>query len=61
MKKFSFKLNGLLKLREFEEYVERVKLGKVNRRIKNILNKLDELERSSIKLFERQEKDLISG
>lgn len=43
MKNYHFRLENILKLREFEEYKEKIELGKINSKMKDIDYKIDEL------------------
>ena len=58
MKKFSFKLQNVLRLREFEEYKEKVKLGKINQEISSIDENLRDLSEDMTKVYKAQENNL---
>lgn len=55
MKKFKFRLDSVLKLREFEEYKERVELGKINKEINAVKELILTLESDIVTTFYNQE------
>lgn len=58
MKGFKFKLDGLLKLREFNEQKVKTKVGEVLREISDIENKMSEIEESIQATYQGQEEVL---
>ncbi|MBF0362645.1 MAG: hypothetical protein HQK49_16615 [Oligoflexia bacterium] len=58
MKKFKFKLENILKLREFEEYKERVKLGKINQQMYGLDEEVKRLNEDMSKVYQAQEQNL---
>lgn len=64
MKEFKFKLDGLLKLREFKEKTIKVELGLILKEISIVENKIAEANRAISETYEAQEafmKDPSSG
>lgn len=65
MKKFNFRLDKLLGLRSFEEYLEKVKLGKVNEEVEKIKDQINELNKNIDLMYvfqeEESKKGMISG
>lgn len=64
MKEFKFKLDGLLKLREFKEKTIKVELGLILKEISIVENKIAEANRAITETYEAQEafmKDPSSG
>lgn len=57
-KKFSFKLEGLLKLRHFKEEQLKVELGQINTDIQNTKVRIAELEQHIAEAYDSQEKSL---
>ncbi len=57
-KKFSFKLEGLLKLRHFKEEQLKVELGQINTDIQNTKVRIAELEQHIAEAYDFQEKSL---
>ena len=54
MRKFKFKLDGVVKLREFREYKAKVELGRINLEMGKIREKIEELNISIQSTFEMQ-------
>lgn len=61
MKRFHFRLQKLLDLRAFEEYLEKVKLGKINEEIEKIKEQMSDLHRFLDVMFLAQEEESKRG
>lgn len=57
-KKFTFKLEGLLKLRHFKEEQLKVELGQINTEIQQTKNRISELKSHVEEAYESQEQSL---
>ncbi|MBF0208122.1 MAG: flagellar FliJ family protein [Oligoflexia bacterium] len=60
MKKFKFRLDNVLKLREFEEYREKIELGKINNEVKKNNDKLGEINDDIDFTYSLLEQDVLS-
>jgi len=60
MKKFKFRLEGLLKLREFKEHKAKIELGQVNKKISEVKIKIAELKNNLLIGNQSQEEVLTS-
>lgn len=58
MKQFKFRLNGLLKLREFREHKAKMELGQINQALSDVKNELAKLNRNIDEGYLSQEKML---
>lgn len=61
MKKYKFKLDGLLKLREFREHQEKVKLSQINQQITDIDNKVVDVTHEIELAYKSQQELTESG
>ncbi|MBF0312317.1 MAG: flagellar export protein FliJ [Oligoflexia bacterium] len=61
MKKFKFRLDSVLRLREFEEYKEMIELGKINQEMKTMSDKISDIDSEISRAYEIQEKDMRQG
>ena len=58
MNQFKFRLQGLLKLREFKEHKAKIELGKINQQISDVQSELARLSRHIDEGYNSQEKFL---